>query len=194
MPGVFELINQRQQYPNCIENAVAGGTLGTTRGLIPGASFVGGRSVPTGRASHDGIHVYAPPGDPATVTALPAMAGRILHSGRQHANPLRPDHHRGIMDILLNTRINGQQYVLTLKDLIYDDMQRSGAVRPGTVIGTVTGSANMVGESGLHVTLMSYSTYQRYIGGRQSSAARDSVPFNSLMDAARNPASPFRCP
>jgi hypothetical protein len=97
------------------------------------------------------------------------------------------------MDILLNTPINGQQYVMTLKDLNYNDMQRGGTVRPGR-IGSVNGSADMVGESGLHVTLMPYSTYQRNIGGRPSAAARNSVPFNSLIDAARNPASPFRCP
>ncbi len=179
--------------PNCISNAVTGGTLGTTRGLIPAVSAASGRAVPTGRAAHDGIHVYAPPGDPAAVTALPAMAGRILHSGRQSDNPRRPDHQLGLMDILLNTRINGQQYVMTLKDLNYNDMQRGGTVRPGT-IGSVSGSADMVGETGLHVTLMPYSRYQRNIGGRPSAAARNSVPFNSLMDAARNPASPFRCP
>jgi hypothetical protein len=167
--------------PNCITNAVAGGTLGTTRGLIPAVSDASGRPVPTGRAAHDGIHVYAGPGDPAVVTALPAMSGRILHSGRQSDNPRRPDYQLG-MDILLNTRINGQQYVMTLKDLNYNDMQRGGTVRPG-IIGSVNGSADIVGETGLHVTLMPYSTYQTYIGGRPSAAARNSVPFNSLMDA-----------
>jgi hypothetical protein len=97
------------------------------------------------------------------------------------------------MDILLNTQINGQQYVMTLKDLNYSDMQRSGTV-PSGVIDSVNGSANMVGESGLHVTLMPKSVYDQYIGKRPSAAARNSVPFNSLMDAARNTASPFRCP
>lgn len=122
------------------------------------------------------------------------MAGRILHSGRQSADRRRPDYHLGLVDILLNTQINGQQYVMTLKDLNYSSMQRSGTVRAGSVLGTVNGSADTVGETGLHVTLMPYSIYQRHIQGRQSSAARESVPFDSLMDAARNPASPFRCP
>jgi hypothetical protein len=149
--------------------------------------------VPTGLAAHDGIHVYAPPGNPSNVTALPAMAGRILWGNRQ-GELGTADYQLGIMDILLNTWINGRQYVMTLKDLNYNSMQPSGTVRSGSVIGTVNGSADMVGESGLHVTLMPYSTYQQYIGNRPTVAGRRSVPFNSLMDAARSPASPFRCP
>ena len=183
----------QQPNPNCIANAVAGGRLGTTRGLIPGLRFVPGRgAVPTGLAAHGGIHVYAPPGDPSAVTARPAMAGRILHSGRQAISGA--DYNLAIVDILLDTRINGQQYVMTLKDLNYSGAQLSGTVRSGSVIGSVNGSADMVGETGLHVTLMPYSTYQRYIGRNPSGAARARVPFNSLMDAARDPASPFRCP
>jgi hypothetical protein len=112
--GVFALREPQNPAsnpnPNCIANAVAGGMLGTTRGLIPGQRFVPGRgAVPTGRAAHDGIHVYAPPGDPAAVTALPAMGGQILHSGRQSDNRRRPDYNLGLLDILLDSRINGQQ-------------------------------------------------------------------------------------
>jgi hypothetical protein len=57
------------------------------------------------------------------------MAGQILHSGRQSDNRRRPDYNLGLVDILLDTRINGQQYVMTLKDLNYNGMQRAGTVR-----------------------------------------------------------------
>jgi len=83
---------------------------------------------------------------------------------------------------------------MTLKDLNYNTAQRSGDVRPGSVIGHVEGSANMIGETGLHVTLTPKSVSDQYIGKKPSAAARNSVPFNSLMDAGRNSASPFRCP
>ncbi|HEV7903688.1 MAG TPA: S8 family serine peptidase [Pyrinomonadaceae bacterium] len=178
---------------NCITNAVAGGKLGTARSLIPEVSAAVGNRGPTGRAAHDGIHIYAPPGDPAAVSVLPAMTGKIMHSGRQSSNPNNVDYNLGLMDILLNTPINGQQYVMTLKDFNYSGMQQSGNVRSG-VLGTVNGSANMSGESGLHVTLMPKSVYDEYIGKTPSAKARNSVPFKSLMDAARDPASPFRCP
>jgi hypothetical protein len=64
------------------------------------------------RNAHDGIHVLAPPGR-SPVTALPAMAGSVLHYG-----PHRDDKFSNL-DILLDTRIDGQQYVLTLKDMLY---------------------------------------------------------------------------
>ena len=138
------------------------------------------------------MHIYAPAGDPAAVTALPAMAGRILHSGRQATSGA--DYNLAIVDILLNTQINGQQYVMTLKDLNYSGAQLRGTVQAGSVISSVNGSANMVGETGLHVTLMPKSVYDRHIGRRPSGAARNSVPFKSLMDAGRDPASPLGCP
>lgn len=128
------------------------------------------------------------------VTALPAMAGRVLHAGRQSSDSGDAGYGFSVVDILLNTRIGGQQYVMTLKDMGYSTGIRSGRVTAGRVIGSVEGSANPVGETGLHVTLMTYSTYGRYIGGRPSSRGRSAVPTSQLMDAARNSASPFRCP
>ncbi len=121
------------------------------------------------------------------------MAGRVLHSGRQSADQNDAGYGLSVVDILLNTRIDGQRYVMTLKDMGYDTGIRSGRVTPGS-IGSVEGSANPVGETGLHVTLMPYSTYRDYIDGRFSGASRSSVPTNQLMDAARDPRSPFRCP
>ena len=47
--------------------------LGDARNIIPGVR---------GGNAHDGIHVEAGPGI-HPVTALPAMAGRVLHAGRQ---------------------------------------------------------------------------------------------------------------
>jgi hypothetical protein len=169
--------------PNCITNAVAGGILGTKRGLI----------AVNGKTAHDGIHIYAPPGAEALVTALPAMAGRILHTGRQSTIDFPQDYRLGIMDIQLNIPIKGQTYVMTLKDMTYSSMQKGGNVRPGK-IGFVTGSVETQDESGLHVTLMPKSIYDMYIGNSPTGAKRNNVPFNALMDAARDPASPFKCP
>lgn len=128
------------------------------------------------------------------VTALPAMAGRVLHAGRQSANRGDAGYNLSVVDILLNTRIDGQRYVMTLKDMGYSNGIRSGSVTPGRTIGSVEGSANPIGETGLHVTLMPFSTYGNYVGGRFTGASRSSVPVNQLMDAARDPRSPFRCP
>lgn len=182
-----------QVNPNCIGNSVAGGILGTARTLIAAVSKASGKIVETGLAAHDGIHVYAPPGGAANVTALPAMAGKILHTGRQGTEDFPADYRLGIMDIQLDTPINGQTYVMTLKDLNYNSMRLSGRIKPGDVIGTVDGSADMTGETGLHVTLMPKSVYDKYIGKKPSGRKRNSVPFGSLMDAARNATSPFRC-
>ena len=72
-----------------------------------------------------------------------------------------------------------------------------------TRLGSVTGTPTEGADPGLHVTLMPKSVYQRYIynyakrrtaNNRPNVAKRDSVPFKSLMDAARSPQSPFRCP
>jgi len=122
------------------------------------------------------------------------MAGTVIHGGRQSANENDAGYNLSVVDILLNTHINGQRYVLTPKDMGYDNGIRSGRVIPRRDIGSVEGSANPVGETGLHVTLMPYSTYRKYIDGRFTGASRSSVPANQLMDAARDPRSPFRCP
>jgi RHS repeat-associated protein len=171
--------------PNCITNAIDGGTLGRTRNIIPGAN---------GGNAHDGIHVEAGPGV-HPVKALPAMAGRVLHAGRQSADPGDAGYGISTVDILLNVRIDGQRYVLTLKDMAFRGGPQTGDRIPRSgVLSTAQGSSNPVGESGLHATLMSYSTYRQYIDGRYTSAARMSVPTSELMDAARDPRSPFRCP
>jgi hypothetical protein len=174
-----------QPNPNCIANAVAGGRIGNTRNIFPSDVGSGNR--------HDGIHVEADPGI-HSVTALPGMAGSVHHAGRQNRDPSDAGYRFSVVDIFLNIRIDGQPYVMTLKDMGYDTGIRSGRVIPGRTIGSVEGSANPVGETGLHVTLMPYSTYRKYIDGRFTSRARDSVPANQLMDAARDPRSPFRCP
>jgi hypothetical protein len=122
------------------------------------------------------------------------MAGGVLHAGRQSSYPDDAGYGLSVVDILLNTRIDGQRYVMTLKDMGYNSGTRSGRVTPGGTIGSVEGSANPVGETGLHVTLMPLSVYNQYINGRFTSGARSSVPINQLMDAARDPRSPFRCP
>ena len=173
-----------QPNPNCIANAVSGGRVGNTRNIIPSVS---------GGNAHDGIHVEAGPGL-HSVTALPAMAGGVLHAGRQSRYPDDAGYGFSVVDILLNIRIDGQRYVMTLKDMGYNTGIRSGRVTPGRTIGSVEGSANPVGETGLHVTLMPRSVYNQYINGRFTSGARSSVPANQLMDAARDPRSPFRCP
>lgn len=139
------------------------------------------------------MHVEAGPGIHA-VTALPAMAGGVLHAGRQSRYPDDVGYGLSVVDILLNTRIDGQRYVMTLKDMGFGNGIRSGRVTSGRTIGSVEGSANPVGETGLHVTLMPLSIYNHYINGRFTGASRSSVPVNQLMDAARDPRSPFRCP
>lgn len=68
--------------PNCIEKAVADGKV-SGRGLEEAVSAASGRPVPTGFPVHNGEHVLIPPGATAPVTALPLMAGRILHGSRQ---------------------------------------------------------------------------------------------------------------
>jgi hypothetical protein len=153
--------------------------------------------------AHDGIHIVAPPGA-YSVLALGAMAGKVLHYGPQ--NPLKGymESVYGPMlsnlDIQLNVKINGDWLVLTLKDMRYE----SGAYSPGrkinagTILGTVTTStdykSNTSESSGLHVTLMTLSTYNKYIKDRFSSKARASVPYTKLIDAELDPTSPFHCP
>jgi hypothetical protein len=72
-------------------------------------------------------------------------------------------------------------------------MRLRGTIKPGDVIGTVTGSNNTTDESGLHVTLMPKSVYDKVIGDTPTGPKRNKVPFQSLMDAARDAASPFKC-
>lgn len=114
-----------------------------------------------------GIHVLAPPGR-LPVTALSAMAGSVLHYGYQVNG--RPGDYSNL-DILLSTRSGGQQYVLTLKDMPYlkGAYPNGSPITSGENLGTVIGGDD-VGESGLHVTLMSLATYNKYISGNFSSA------------------------
>ena len=179
------------QNPNCIERSVEGGRL-AGRGLEERTSSITG---PSGFPIHDGEHVLVPPGTTANVTALPLMAGRILHSGRQTGDLTSPSYPYSVVDILLNTLINGQQYVMTLKDMFYDTGKLSGSVNPGDRLGSVEGHVNPNDEAGLHVTLYPYSVYKQDIQSKGfGPAARSSVPFKSLMSAGHDPQSPFRCP
>jgi YD repeat-containing protein len=177
--------------PNCIEGAVEGGKL-AGRGLEERISSITG---PSGFPIHDGDHVLVPAGTTARVTALPLMAGSILHSGRQTADRTSPSYPYSVVDILLNTRIDSQQYVMTLKDMFHDTGKLSGNVNRGGALGSVEGNVNPNAEAGLHVTLYPYSIYKQYIQSKGfGPAARNSVPFKSLMSAGHDPRSPFRCP
>jgi hypothetical protein len=123
------------------------------------------------------------------------MAGRILHSGRQTADPNIASYAYSVVDILLKTPIDGQQYVMTLKDMSYLGGKLSGNVNLGDVLGSVEGHINPNDEAGLHVTLYPYSIYKQYIQDKGfGGAARSGVPFKSLMSAGHDPRSPFRCP
>jgi RHS repeat-associated protein len=171
--------------PNSIEKAVEGGTLGPTNNIEADTR--------TGGNIHDGIHVESPVGELAEVTALPAMAGSVDHAGRQGVEG-NPSYNYSVVYIILRDRFQGQRLVLSLVDMHVDTgtlktpRQR---VVPGTRLGFVSNSGGP-GESGLHVTLMTLSTYNRYIRNRWSYAARRSVPTSLLIDAARDPRSPFR--
>jgi YD repeat-containing protein len=191
--SIYSLSVLLPQNPNCISNAVAGGTIGTRRVIMAAGAVTGQPPYGTdlSRNAHDGIHVLAPPGR-SPVTELPAMAGSVLHYGYQTTGG--PGDY-SILDILMNTRIDGQQYVLTLKDMLYvkGAYHNRSPITSGENLGTVIGGDD-VGESGLHVTLMSLATYNKYINGNFSSASRSSVPYNRLMDAAHDPRSPFKCP
>jgi RHS repeat-associated protein len=166
--------------PDCISNTLANGSVSDSRTLIAGAN---------GYVAHDGIHVEAGPGRHA-VTALPGMAGRVLHAGHQDVRGT-VGYKFSSIDYLLNTRISGVQYVLTLKDMYFDSAVRSGNITSGQVLGYIEGSENPADESGLHVTLMPYSVYNDTIA---RGVPRSRVPFDQLMDAARNSSSPFHCP
>lgn len=100
-----------------------------------------------------------------------------------------------IVDILLNVPINGQQYVMTLADQFYNGAKLSGTITAGTQLGTVEGTDNPLNEAGLHVTLLPYSIWKKNIADPGfPRGTRNRVPFSSLMSAAHDPKSPFRCP
>jgi len=192
--------------PNCITNAVPGSRLTINRLQMIVGQGVYDQSSGKLQISdapdneHDGIHILHPEGNnsdgtPRTVTALPAMSGRVLHYGphtleRLHAN----------LDIRLNATLNGDPLVLTLKDMKF----KEGAFKPGQRIsagqhlGLIEHSFLLNGElsegSGLHVTLMTLSTYRRYVSrGGVTARSRKSVPSNKLIDAYNDPRSPFKC-
>lgn len=147
----------------------------------------------TSTNSHDGIHIGAPNGTP-DVTALPAMTGRVLHYGFQ-VNGSAED--RSILDIRLNIAVRGDPLVLTFKDMFYEKgaYNTRSTISAGQIIGKIqTDGYDSIAEAGLHVTLMTLSTYNRFINGRFSSASRAKVPYNLLMNAATDPKSPFKCP
>jgi len=143
--------------------------------------------------SHDGIHLGAPAGTP-DVDALPAMAGKVLHYGFQVDGSSED---RSILDIQLNIALKGDPLVLTFKDMFYKKgaYKLNSPITQGEVLGKIqTYGYDPIAEAGLHVTLMTLSTYNKYINGRFTSAARAKVPYNQLINAATDPRSPFKCP
>lgn len=150
--------------------------------------------------SHDGIHINGTPGV-YTVVANDAMKGKVLHFGPQvSASEYNPDVYGpmlSVLDIRLDLGLGNDPFVLTLKDMRYGSAGLvKGRVAFGAELGEVAAAGlDVSGEgSGLHVTLMTLSTYNKYINKRFSSQSRSSVPYGLLIDAARDPRSPFRCP
>ncbi len=186
----------QKENPDCITNSVSDGKL-TNRGLVQHVAwdYRTNTPKPLGKPSHDGIHIAGPSNQATLVRALPAMAGKVIHSGRQTADKDLIHYNFAVLDILLDQKINGQLYVLTLKDLIYAPMVKSGRIEPGKRIGYIQPGGEGGIESVLHVTLMPYSIFKQYIIDKGYGASpRNNVPYNSLMDAAQNVNSPFRCP
>jgi RHS repeat-associated protein len=185
--------NREPGNPNCITNAVKDSTLAKR----PSNNIEGNPK--TGGNIHDGPHVVPPTeGKKTPVTALPAMAGRVAHAGRQ-GGVGNDGYPYSIVYIPVKGK-GGEQLMLGLVDMFFDTgLNRNGQpVVAGQTIGYIQNNGN---EGGLHVNLMSMSTYQKYIvkgdGGKHtpfSYKARQAVPVNLLIDAARDPRSPFKCP
>jgi hypothetical protein len=181
--GIDIAVEPQKTNPNCITNAVEGGTLS----VRPSNNI---EADPNGGNRHDGPHVVVPFGTRRPVTALPEMAGVVDHAGPQSS----VDQKYSVVYIILNTHFQNQNLVLSLVDMEFrTGLNRKGQqVIPGHRIGFAD---NYNGnEGGLHVTLMLRSTYTQYIQNRWGNAARHRVPVSLLIDAARDPRSPFRCP
>jgi YD repeat-containing protein len=181
--------------PNCIEKAVPGGKGKlSTRGLWEAISATTGKPVRTNLPGHNGQHVLIALGTKEPFIALPPMAGAVLHAGHQ-SKLGSAGYIYAMVDILLDRKIDGQQYVMTLTDHFYDGAKLSGRVRPGDQLGIIRGSDNRLNESGMHVTLMPYSVWKKFIYDKKfAPGSRDKVPFNALMGAGTDPRSPFKCP
>ena len=180
--------------PNCIERAVPGGKGKLSgRGLEEAISAATGPPVRTNLPRHNGQHILIKPGTTEPFIALPAMAGTVIHGAHQSTSTAGFPF--AMVDILLDTRIDGQQYVMTLTDHYYDGAKLRGRVRPGDLLGNITGADDSRSESGMHVTLMPYSVWKEFIGNKRfAPGSRDRVPFNALMGAGTDPRSPFKCP
>jgi len=192
---MHELLHSTTPNPNCIERAVPGGKGKLSgRGLEEAIDASTGKPVHTNRPAHNGEHVLIAPGTKEPFIALPAMAGTILHGSHQ-SGPGTAGYEYAMVDILLNTKIDGRQYVMTLTDHYYAGAKLSGRVGPGDQLGIIRGSDNPRNESGMHVTLMPYSVWKEFIDDKKfASGSRDKVPFNALMGAGTDPRSPFKCP
>ena len=196
---------QQQTNPSCITNAIPGSRLTTDpkEMIEPDKKWDNNLNdfvYNPSKNDHDGVHILNPTRGLKNynVTALPAMEGTVLHYNKQTANP--PFYSN--LDIQLNISLNGEPLVLTIKDMIWVE----NAYKPGDrikdkqTLGVAENKfKNAQGEvteaSGIHVTLMTLSTYKNYVlKGGKTGAARKSVPISKLMDAYNDPNSPFRCP
>jgi hypothetical protein len=178
---VGHILGAQATNPNCIENAVPGGKGKLSgRGLEEAIAWdaTSGKPVRTGLPGHNGQHVLIKPGTTEPFIALPAMAGTVLHGG--HQSSTKAGYPFAMVDILLDRRIDGQQYVMTLTDHYYEGAKLSGRVRPGDLLGNIIGGDNRLSESGMHVTLMPYSVWKEFIGNKRfAPGSRDRVPFNA---------------
>src|SRR5207248_10537637 len=127
------------------------------------------------------------------------MAGTVLHTGRQATSG--PDRNLYIADILLKAPINGETYVMRLKDLTALNVSEYGAkshISANTLIGQMIGSIEPKAEAGLHVTLLKLSDYPTYAMNVRKPKKNPLLPSGNaigmFMSAAHDVNSPFRCP
>ncbi|MBK9171734.1 MAG: hypothetical protein IPM28_01830 [Chloracidobacterium sp.] len=193
----------RIDNPNCITKAIPGSRLTSDPNeMIVAPYFFDGTPPDTSRNDHDGVHILDPtPPESGTsrqydVFALSGMAGKVLHYGFQTNEKVY-----SILDIQLNLKIGKDPLVLTIKDMVYknDALKPGQSISPGQMLGIAVSNFDKNGKvyesAGIHVTLMTLSTYRRYISAHGISAAsRRSVPIKYLIDAYKDAQSPFRCP
>jgi len=169
--------------------------------------------------AHDGIHVMLAKGAYNVVT-LPAMQGQVLHYAKQAVSGEGAKY--SVLDIKLDVTLDGDPLVVSLKDMAFKPgfFKIGQRLNAGDSLGSVEGAGlDSLGEAGLHVTLMPFSAYKKYIQGGNiesgfpegfadirskkgvnirnrpySSNARSAVPLTQLIDAGREIRSPFRCP
>ncbi len=198
--GMFiEFTRTLDENPNCILNANPGSRLTTDphEMIVPKLRWENGRFVEDPSANdHDGVHIVNPTPGESNFMALPSMKGKVLHYGIQSFN----EPYVSVLDISIEASVDGDPLVLTIKDMSWKKRaySRNQKIKSGQILGVVTSRRNFKGEiseaSGAHVTLMTLSTYKKYIAGRQSGAARRSVPVSELIDVYNDSRSPFNCP